>query len=78
VTQVPLDFDHKEDQASKILRYLQTGKRLTSLEALKMFGCMRLGGRAYDLKKQGHNIVSEMIRLSNGKRVAEYRLEDDQ
>lgn len=60
-------------QASRILDYMATGKGITPLTALKRFGCLRLGARAYDLKKQGHPIVSRMVRR-NGATVAEYRL----
>ena len=60
-------------QCKRILEYLQKGNSLTPLEALKMFDCMRLGARVYDLKSQGHNIVTEMV-SENGKRFACYRL----
>ena len=54
--------------------YLVKGKTITPLQALNWFGCMRLSGRIYDLKKDGWNIISRMIKLSSGKRVAQYRL----
>lgn len=40
-----------QSQCDRILRYLQSGKRLTSLEALDKFGCLRLSARILDLKK---------------------------
>ncbi len=43
-------------QKEKIKQYLLTGKELTPLEALKMFGCFRLGARVWDLKKEGYKI----------------------
>ena len=61
-----------ESQNAKILAYLQEGNKLTALNALKLFGCMRLGSRIFDLRERGHNITKEMITLVNGKRVAEY------
>lgn len=67
--------DHRGDQASRILEFLKAGNRITPLQALEMFGCLRLGGRIYDLKQEGWNIIPEMITLPNGKRVAEYHLE---
>ena len=67
-----------ESQSKMILDYLSQGKKLTSLEALKLFGCWRLGARIFDLKDKGHNIQTEMIKLSNGKRVAQYHLVKDE
>ncbi len=44
-------------QAEQILRYLQTHKRgITPIDALRKFGCFRLGARIYDLRKEGHDI----------------------
>lgn len=62
-------------QTIEILNHLKSGKSLTPLDALQMFGCFRLGARVYDLKKAGHNIISKMISLPNGKKVAEYSLQ---
>lgn len=61
-------------QKQAVLSYLQTGERLTGLQALEMFGCIRLSARIKELKDSGHNIKSEKIKVSNGKRVASYRL----
>lgn len=58
-----------------IRNLLQSGGRLTSLEALNKFGCLRLSGRIYDLKKQGMNISTQMVERG-GKRVAEYSMRD--
>jgi len=74
MTQSNLNFEQSNDQASKILDYLKSGRRITPIEALNLFGCFRLGGRIYDLKQRGHKIESTMIKLASGKRVAEYRL----
>lgn len=63
-------------QNEMVLEYLEGHKEgLTSLEALQMFGCSRLASRVADLRRQGHRVQSELIRLPNGKRVAQYRLE---
>lgn len=70
--------EKKQCQADKILRYLIFGNTLTSWEALGMFGCMRLGARIYELKRQGHAIKKEMTRTARGTRgkwVAKYSLE---
>lgn len=47
-------------QTEKILAYMQGGGSLTGLEALQMFGCMRLGARILDLKKRGYRIEGKM------------------
>jgi hypothetical protein len=62
-----------KSQNEEILRYLQSGKTLTPLEALEQFGCFRLGGRIYDLKKQGHKIQTTIV-ASRGKKFASYSL----
>ena len=65
-------------QNEQILNYLKQGNAITPLEAFNLFGCFRLGARVHDLKAMGHNITSRMITLENGKRVAQYRLENIQ
>ena len=64
-----------ESQNLMILKALLNGERLTQLEAYTRFNCTRLGARIYDLKKRGHNIISKMITVPSGKRVAQYWLE---
>lgn len=61
-------------QGDAILKYLMAGNTITSLEALKFFGCFRLGARIWDLKKAGYEIDMELIDAGNGKHVAAYRL----
>lgn len=61
-------------QCAKILAHLKKGLTITSLEALQMFGCMRLASRISDLRKRGENIVVEKVKLANGKSVAQYHL----
>ena len=67
-----------ESQKAMILEYLQLGHPLTSLEALRHFGCARLGARIWDLKhdkKDPKNIVTEIVHdKKTGKRYASYTL----
>ena len=44
-------------QWEKILRYLEDFGSITPLDALREFGCMRLGARIYDLKRKGYDIT---------------------
>lgn len=62
-----------KSQAELILEHLKSGKTITPLEALDLFGCLRLGARIWDLKDIKHNIVTE-IEEKEGKRYARYRL----
>ena len=60
-------------QRARILRDLRKGRTITPLQALRRYGCFRLGARIYDLKRDGHRI--ETLWEENGKaRYARYRL----
>jgi hypothetical protein len=59
-------------QSEMILEALQRGEILTPLDALKRFGCFRLGARVYDLRCEGHLIDKRLIDVGNGKHVAAY------
>ena len=66
-------------QEKQILKYLKTHKkRITPLDALKLFGCMRLSGRIFDLREEGHDIRTEIetVEYEDGskKRFARYYL----
>ena len=63
-----------ESQEKQILDYLKTGAGITPLDALKKFGCFRLGARIFGLKKKGCLIRTEMIEVENDKHVARYWL----
>lgn len=63
-----------KSQKSQILAYLLTGKSLTQMEALHMFGCFRLASRINDLRNDGWGILTESIKLNSGKIVGCYRL----
>lgn len=48
---------------------------MTALEALKKFGCLRLGARIWELKQEGVEIMKYTARVGRGeetKRVACY------
>ena len=61
-------------QQEKVLVHLMEGKSITPLEALRDFGCFRLGARIFNLRKQGYNIVSRTVVASDGKKFSEYSL----
>lgn len=60
-------------QKTRILTYLKTGKAITPLAALRLFGCFRLGARVWELRQAGHNIVKGWEEDGH-KRWARYRL----
>lgn len=49
---------------------------VTPLVALDEIGCFRLGARVWELKAAGYDVVSELVTLPNGKRVARYTLRE--
>ena len=67
-------------QQDMILRYMQDEGSITPLDALREFGCMRLGARIFDLRRRGIGIARVMEHRENryGKRVqyARYFLEE--
>ena len=67
-----------ESQNKQIKAWLESGKSITPLDALNLFGSFRLGARIFDLKNDyGMNIKTEMIEV-NGKRFARYSLEKEE
>jgi len=58
-------------QANAIRAALKSRRKLTPMDALKDFGCFRLGARIYDLRRQGMKIKSRLKDIG-GKHVAEY------
>lgn len=58
----------------QILAYLQSGGELTPLKALKMFNCLSLPARVYELRREGYSISSQLIETETKKHVAKYWL----
>ena len=59
-------------QSDMILRYMREYGAITAWEAVREFGCFRLGARIYDLKQAGYPIRTEMETRKNrfGKNVS--------
>lgn len=59
-------------QSEMILRHLQEDGSITPFDALREYGCMRLGARIYDLRRKGYCIkASTETRVNRfGKRVS--------
>ena len=60
-------------QNQQILDYLKSGKKITPLTALKKFGCFRLSARIFNLKEEGHAIITNNV-TRKGKTFADYSL----
>jgi len=57
-----------------ILTALKAGEHITGVDAFVRWKCFALPQRIFDLRKQGHKIVSETSSVS-GKRWATYHME---
>lgn len=61
-----------QSQNKMILAYMMAGKRITALEALNLFGCLRLASRINDLRNKGFAIQKQMIKTDSDKYVMQY------
>ena len=59
-------------QNSLISEHLESGKPITPIEALELYGSFRLSGRIFELRRLGMSIKQRMIETSTGKHVAQY------
>ena len=65
-----------ESQRKNIKNWLLSGKSITPIEALQMFGAFRLSAIIFVLKNEHDmSIKTEMVYEPNGKRYAKYYLE---
>ena len=73
---------HRNDsQVTLILNHLKSGKEITPMEALELYGCFRLGAIIFNLKEEGYKIHTRIHRYKkpSGKRglYAIYKLEEN-
>lgn len=62
-------------QKDKILEHMMSGKPITPLEALNLYGSLRLGARIADIRKEGYIVYMEMVKdTKTGKRYAQYSM----
>ena len=62
-----------DSQKSLVLNHLKNDNGITPMEALKLFGAFRLSAIIFDLKKDGYDIDTEIIK-NGGKHYANYKL----
>lgn len=53
-------MDNISSQRLQILQHLQEHGSITSMEAIKLYGCTRLSGRIFDLRRAGYDIAVVM------------------
>ena len=74
------DYEWNEEfgtQKANVRAWLLKGNMLTPLEALRMFGSLRLSAIIFRLREEGLPIVTEKLQVSPRKRVAQYFLPKD-
>ena len=59
-------------QASQIADYMMQGNKITPLEALDLFGSLRLSAIIFVLRERRYKIQVERVKTSTGKWVAQY------
>ena len=64
-------------QTTQVLKHLQSKKSLTPLEGLRKYGTLRLAAIVFNLRADGHNIITENKNVGTKKKpkyVANYKL----
>jgi hypothetical protein len=74
LTFAPAETHKRPTQAGRILAYLRAGNRITALEALQLFQCLRLAARIHELRQDNWQIIERTVETASGKRIAEYSL----
>ena len=67
----------KTCQNQRILNYLLKGNALTPLEALKKFDCLRLSARIKDLRDEGFEINTKLVKTRSKKIVGQYYIPEN-
>ena len=62
-----------QSQTKQIIEHLEQHQSITAMDALNLFGCLRLAARVSDIRKEGYNVLSQRV-VRNGKHVACYSL----
>ena len=68
------DLSVQATQRNRVLAHLMSGKSITPIEALDLYGSFRLSSIIFDLRGQDYDIRTEMITIRKGSRVARYSL----
>ena len=75
-----MNASNSASQTKRILEYMSAGNKLTGLDALRMFGTMRLPARVADIEELGHRVSRRRVQVRNaeGKEVyvVEYSMDE--
>ena len=63
----------KPSKTQKVLHHLKSGKSISPLEALGLYGSFRLAAVVHSLKKRGYDIITDIKTDMNGSRYAQYQ-----
>lgn len=63
-------------QKARVRAHLLKGKSITQIDALRLYGSLRLSAIIYDLRDEGIPIVTKMIQVDTNKRVGSYHVEE--
>lgn len=74
VATMPTAPANPQTKIDKLKAHFLSGKSLTQLEAIGLYGAYRLAARVHDLKKQGWKFTTVIKEDPNGSPYAEYRL----
>ena len=69
--------DEFASQKARIRTHLLDGKSITQLEALRLYGCLRLSAVIFRLREEGLPIEMERLQVSPKKRVARYYIKPE-
>jgi|688.fasta_scaffold1810025_1 hypothetical protein len=64
----------QETQNQMIREALEDGQSVTPIDALVKYGCFRLSGRIFELRQQGLPILTEIVEVKPGCKIARYSI----
>jgi len=56
---------HNKSQNDQILKYLENHSYITSLDAVREIGCLRLAARISDMEKRGIRFIHQPVIVEN-------------
>ena len=69
-----------DNQTTRVLAHLMSGRSITSMQAIELYGCTRLADKIHKLRKAGYDIVTlqrdGVTRYGDACTYAEYRMRE--
>ncbi len=66
-----------ETQNKQIQQHLESGRTITPLDALNLYGCLRLSARIFELRSKGLPVSMRLVCTERNKHVAQYYISHD-